>query len=437
MTFRDALHQLERALRALPTSTEIGELDAHDLIALEKGLTAGDRRLRGLEVACVGALETRIRSDEIPGAETAKVLRDCTGASYSACKNKITLARSVRAYPRVISALDSGELTAEAASEITKTLKKAPPAAVHDLEADLVDLALTGGYQAENQTSGDGFPMHLDDLRGTCLGIRHRFKKPDPKAYERRQFTVGRQKNGLVPVRGFLTPEVAAVLDAELNAITSPRARRIAAYQPDAGTARQPLADKDERSPGAKRHDAFAAILNMAASSAQMPSLAGAPVAVLLHTTASDLKSKNGGTISMNQGPIPVNEGAARHAACTSPILRVTKSPAGRVINLESEQRTFTAQQRRALLARDGGCVIPGCDTPGAWCEIHHVVPHAAGGPTHTNNGVVLCYSHHRNLGENGWEVRMKEGRPQVKAPAWVDGRGQWYWARKKDGPDL
>ncbi len=35
--------------------------------------------------------------------------------------------------------------------------------------------------------------------------------------------------------------------------------------------------------------------------------------------------------------------------------------------------------QRRAIGVRDGECLIPGCHVPAAWCEIHHVTEHARG----------------------------------------------------------
>ncbi|GFZ75567.1 hypothetical protein GCM10010921_31320 [Microbacterium album] len=84
----------------------------------------------------------------------------------------------------------------------------------------------------------------------------------------------------------------------------------------------------------------------------------------------------------------------------------------------------FNTHQRRAITARDGGCVIPGCTIPAAWCEIHHVDEHANGGPTHTDNGVLVCWWHHHNLERSGWDIRMRNGTPVVKAPPWIDRRG-------------
>src|SRR5690606_11828880 len=88
--------------------------------------------------------------------------------------------------------------------------------------------------------------------------------------------------------------------------------------------------------------------------------------------------------------------------------------------------RIFNAHQRRAILLRDGGCIIPGCTVPAAWCEIHHVHEYARGGPTHTDNGVALCWHHHRTIDTNGWSIRMRDGTPEVRAPHHWDASGRW-----------
>jgi hypothetical protein len=70
--------------------------------------------------------------------------------------------------------------------------------------------------------------------------------------------------------------------------------------------------------------------------------------------------------------------------------------------------------------------VIPGCTTPASWCEVHHVIEYANGGPTHTDNGVLLCWYHHRSIDTNGWHVRMNDGVPETRAPGWLDPDRPW-----------
>src|SRR5699024_6853131 len=120
----------------------------------------------------------------------------------------------------------------------------------------------------------------------------------------------------------------------------------------------------------------------------------------------------------------------ARHAACAGTTHRVTRNPHGRIMSIEYAGRVFNSHQRKAIMLRDGGCIIPGCHTPATWCEIHHVQPHSEGGPTHTDNGVLLCWSHHRNIERSGWSIRMVDGLPQVQAPRWLDPSACWHTPR-------
>ena len=66
-----------------------------------------------------------------------------------------------------------------------------------------------------------------------------------------------------------------------------------------------------------------------------------------------------------------------------------------RLLNLGRSIRTFTAAQRRAILARDGGC--RGVRRPARECDIHHVIPWEDGGLTDIDNGVAMCRRCHRS----------------------------------------
>ena len=218
-------------------------------------------------------------------------------------------------------------------------------------------------------------------------------------------------------------------------------------------------------------HDSLMLIAQMAGQAAQMPSLGGAPVTVLIQTTQAELaaslardiaradraeKNRAAGRGGLHVGggctdtsvqgapasvgaawlhgadgvPVPVGFAAVRHSMCAGATQRVLVGDTGRVLGLESPSRLFTAVQRRAITARDGGCVIPGCTVPGVWCEVHHVVGWAAGGKTTPENGVLLCWWHHRSVESGGWHVRMVEGLPEVRGPRWWDPEMVWRPAR-------
>lgn len=293
----------------------------------------------------------------------------------------------------------------------------------------------------------------------------------DGKARNQRFVTIGRLRNGVHPLRGNLLPEVAAqlqlIIDAQCNPKTEgppepgvmfrtegePAGRGPEAGAGSAGAGAGADADADadsggtdpadsdrwnsdprnvidQRTAAQKRHDALAAALGIAARHDDMPRLAGASPTLVVHADANDLASGTGwATVAGSQVPVPI--GVATQAACTGAIQRVLFDE-GRIVGTTVIDRVFTVHQRRAIIARDGECLIPGCHVPASWCEIHHVVEHARGGPTDTDNGVPLCWWHHRSLDRSGWEIRVDGGIPQIRGPAWWDPERRWRVPRTR-----
>src|SRR3954465_5650480 len=68
-----------------------------------------------------------------------------------------------------------------------------------------------------------------------------------------------------------------------------------------------------------------------------------------------------------------------------------------------------------------GPRLLPGCDRPAAWAEVHHVLEWAAGGPTDLDNMTLVCRFHHRNFDRLGWTVHIENGVPLWTPPAWID----------------
>ena len=80
--------------------------------------------------------------------------------------------------------------------------------------------------------------------------------------------------------------------------------------------------------------------------------------------------------------------------------------------------RTVSPAQRRALTIRDRGCVFPGCDRPPGWCDGHHIVHWADGGPTDLANLALLCHHHHKAIHEGGWSMaRAPDGSLEFTRP--------------------
>ena len=184
----------------------------------------------------------------------------------------------------------------------------------------------------------------------------------------------------------------------------------------------------DSRTRVQKQHDALAAALAIAARHDEMPALGGSAPTLVVHVDAGDLARGTGwATMPGTDAPVPLS--VAAQTACAGAVQRVLFDE-GRIVGISITDRVFSAHQRRAITLRDEECLIPGCHIPASWCEIHHVTEHANGGPTHTDNGVPLCFWHHRSLGQSGWEIRMDSGLPQIRGPAWWDPAQRWRTPR-------
>lgn len=241
----------------------------------------------------------------------------------------------------------------------------------------------------------------------------------------KRSLTLGAATPLGVPIRGLLMHEVAAQLQQIFDAQLSPR---VAFDLPDAVTATDddgPVPLPDDRTRGQKQHDALANALTVAASSRLLPTIGGAAPTLVVSVTAEDLESGTGYAHAQGCSE-PAPTALARRIACAGVIQRITNRADGRILRIGTEDRVFNRHQRRAIALRDGGCIIPGCQVPAGWCEIHHVTEHAEGGPTHTDNGVLLCWFHHRFLDTIGWQIRMRHGVPEVRAPGWYDHNQTW-----------
>jgi hypothetical protein len=257
----------------------------------------------------------------------------------------------------------------------------------------------------------------------------------DAQALHKRGITLGSEVDGLVPIRGSLLAEVAAQLQRIWDATSSPRTEHDTGgvrfrpsgvsdgYGGDAPDA-QAVGPLDDRTAAQKRHDGFATALLAAAASEALPTIGGAAPTLVVAVREEDLR--NGHGWAHTDAGAPVSLRTAHAVGCAGVIQRITLGSDGRVVRIGTEERVFNKHQRRAIALRDGGCVIPGCGVPPAWCEIHHVEEHSRGGPTHTDNGVLVCWFHHRHHEQSGWAIRMNRGVPELRAPRWYDPERRW-----------
>ncbi|WP_167046322.1 HNH endonuclease signature motif containing protein [Salinibacterium sp. ZJ454] len=351
-------------------------------------------------------------------------------------------------FPQVAEALTAGWIGIDAAAAIVKGLQpaNAHPDELAAAEAELV-AAATGTHPTgpDPDTDPDADPAADADPDATPVAplpcaadeiaiqasVWRAVIDPDglqpseERAMRSRMFGKGHLRDGLVRGQYALLPEIAAKLDRLFDAYLSPNTTGVFLTDDERATAE---ALGDDRTPDQQRHDVLAALVDGHARSGKAPSIGGASPTVLVSVKAEDLNSGRGpGWIDGLTTPISM--AAINQLTCTGGIQPVRFDSFGRIIELGTKQRVFTPAQRRAINLRDGSCIC--CNIPAGWTEIHHVLDWAKNGLTHTDNGVSLCWFHHRTIETSGWDIRMIRGVPHLKAPPWIDPTGTWRPASK------
>jgi hypothetical protein len=214
-----------------------------------------------------------------------------------------------------------------------------------------------------------------------------------------------------VRLTGWLDRESASQVRAALDPLSAPRS----AGREDAGPG------PDLRSPGQRRADALVEVCRIAMACGELPDNGGDRPQVVVTVNLDTLRAQVGAA-TLDDGS-PLSATAARRLACDAAILPAVLGSAGQVLDVGQQRRLFTGPLRRALILRDRGCAFPGCDRPPRWCDGHHMISWADGGPTSLNNAVLLCGHHHRLIHHSPWQVRQSpaDGLPEFIPPEYVD----------------
>jgi hypothetical protein len=374
--------------------------------------------------------------------------------------NPAPTAASVRRLPQLGAALGSGEVSREHVDVGVRVLKQIPTHLLKDVDSngeqgvDKVDAWLTETSRVLPPCTTDQAAKHLLDVVDPDHAGRF-----DPAALERRELFTAVDSTGMVVMKGQLDPLTGAKVRRALQAFSRPDPTR---HEPVEGeNGQESLAIRDTRTAAQRRADALGAICDLALTTVPAepddedpdPGEArrrdGAVSRLVVHTTPELLREAMGahpgastparpdtsggaafrrpllGTSECNHLG-PVGPGLVGVLACDAVIERVLLAPHGALLDLGRAVRTITPPQRRALTARDRGCVIPGCTALAEWCHGHHVVWWEHLGPTDKNNLALVCTRHHGQIHAGIWDLKMIDGIPWARPPSWIDPQRRW-----------
>ena len=301
--------------------------------------------------------------------------------SGGAAAERVEVAHQLKELPRTEEALARGEIGYQHAVTMARTAEHLGATQVRKAEATLLKAAET---------------MDPGQFVGVARNFEHQVDAQAAlteanRAHERRYLRIGQPLDGLVRIEGLLDAEGGAIVRTALEPLAKPT-------KADTRTTDQRLADAlVERC--------------QVRSGGGHPDGAGPRPQLIIKASLDTFAGIDGAPAGNLEwgGTVPAE--AVRRFACDAAITRITG-----LGELEQEithaGRSIPPATRRALVARDHHCVFPGCDRPAPWCDGHHLIHWADGGPTKLDNLGLVCGTHHRKVHEEGWKLRReKDGR--------------------------
>ena len=273
-------------------------------------------------------------------------------------------------HPLVARRAVSGDITADGVRMLTATARAHPEAFAVD-GAPLVDAATYLG---------------ADDLRMAVSVWRQQVDYPSVVAEmaakrHRRRLSINQTWEGMWSISGELDPESGQLVATALG-VHADRG----ALDPDDGRTRHH-----------RMADALTDICRYSLDHHDRHTSAGHKPHITVDIDWNTLRSGDG--IAATAGESITAE-AARRLACDAGITRVITGPDSEVLDIGRRTRTVPTATRRAIERRDRGCTWLGCDAPIGWCDAHHIIHWADGGPTDPDNLRLLCRRHHTAIHE-------------------------------------
>lgn len=292
-----------------------------------------------------------------------------------------------------------------------------------------IDAATREQAAAKLATEGTQFrPEQLAGLADTladCLNPDGTYRDEDRA--RRRGLSLGNQgRDGMSELRGWLTPEARATLEAVWAKLGAPGMCNPDDESPCVdGSPSEQAIERDRRSAGQRQHDALNAALRGLLASGDLGQHNGLPASIIVTTSLAELEAAAGRGLTGDGTILPMSDviRLARHARHYLAIF-----DKGKALALYSTKRLASPAQRIVLYAKDRGCSAPGCTVPGYYCEVHHVTDWATCRETDIDNVTLTCGPHHRLLQPGGWSTRknargdtewlppphLDRGRPRV-----------------------
>jgi hypothetical protein len=332
------------------------------------------------------------------------------GLDLGAARERVRVARALGTLPRLAQALARGELSYAKVRALTRV-------ATPETEERLLAVGRAGTAE------------HVERIvRGWRRVDQQAEARDEARRHASRALHLYQGDDGMVIVRGRLTPEVGAALMQALAA------GRDALYQRARRKNVDAMVDVSAETPSMEQQqaDALALVAETALHHGIDPGAPGERYQVVVHVDAPALADPDQYGQSVLEDGARVSAETSRRLACDASRVVMQHGRDGRVVEVAARTRTIPPALRRALHHRDRGCRFPGCGV--RLGQGHHIRHWAQGGPTTLSNLALLCRRHHRAVHEEGYQLdrdpdgalrfRRPDGRllPDVPTPPEVSG---------------
>ena len=203
------------------------------------------------------------------------------------------------------------------------------------------------------------------------------------RQHRKRYLQTYTDEEGMLVIRGRLTPEVGAAVLRALESVTE-------------------IPRDETEAPEQRRADAIGVVAERALEAKNDGS---DRYQVVVHVDKEVLEDPSRPGQSVVEDGAYVSAETSRRIACDASKVVMTHDETGTVLDVGRKTRTVPSAIRRALIHRDRACRFPGCGLK--YCDAHHLEHWANGGETKLDNLLLLCRRHHRCVHEEGFGVEF------------------------------
>ncbi|GFG96097.1 HNH endonuclease signature motif containing protein [Mycobacterium timonense] len=402
-----------------------------DALSIQQQLTVLERceklrrRLPAIEHPLLNSLVRQAPTQEL-GAALPQALADRILIRRTEASRRIKEARDLGPRHGLTGEPIPPVLAATAAAQRAGRLGAGQVAVIRNFYHQLpgwIDAAARDNAEARLAQLGTQFPPeHLAALARTmtnALNPDGTFTDED-RARSRAVSLGDQQPDGMSALRGLITPELRATIEAVEAKLGAPGMCNPLDEMPCVdGSPTQQAIERDPRSAAQRHHDALLAALRALLASGELGQHNGLPASIIVTTTLHELEAAAGRGLTGGGTILPMSDviRLGRHA---NHYLAIFDN--GKALALYHTKRLASPGQRIVLYGKDRGCTAPGCTVSGYYSEVHHVTDYSKCHTTDVNDLTFGCGPHHRLIQPGGWSTHKNaNGDTEWKPPPKFD----------------